>query len=272
MVCTRTMGITMDYKELLERYYALLEQVNRLKKENIRLRAQPGIPESDLVQNATSVKQTPKNIPDDELDERNCFSGVDCTSDSLSKIRLFMSLFKGREDVYAKRWENKNKGTSGYAPVCLNQWRTGICGKPKRSCSTCKNTSYAELNETAIENHLRGHVVAGIYPMLPDETCCFLAMDFDKAEWEKDISVLRDVCHEFMVPIAVERSRSGKGCHAWFFFEHPISAGLSRKFGTALLNYAMNRRHEIQFRSYDRLFPSQDTMPKGGLKIKGVAS
>jgi len=265
IVRTRTMGIAMDYKELLERYNALLDQANQLKKENIQLRAQLGLPESDLVHNTSSVKNTAIRLPEDALDERNCFSGVDCTSDSLSKIRLFMSLFKGRQDVYAKRWKNKNKGTSGYAPVCLNQWRTGICGKPKTSCSTCKNTSYAELNETVIENHLRGHVVVGIYPMLPDETCGFLAMDFDKAEWEKDISVVRDVCHEFMVPIAVERSRSGKGCHSWFFFKHPISAVLARKFGTALLTYAMNRRHEIQFKSYDRLFPSQDTMPKGGL-------
>lgn len=205
----------MDYPKLLERYYALLEQVNRLKKENVQLRAQLGVPESDLVQSTTSVKNTARNIPDDELDERNCFSSVGCTSDSLSKIRLFMSLFKGREDVCAKRWENKNKRTSGYTPVCLNQWRTGICGKPKMSCSSYKNTSYAELDETVIENHLGGNIVVGIYPMLPDETCCFLAMDFDKAEWEKDISIVRDVCREFMVPIAVERSRSGRGCHAW---------------------------------------------------------
>jgi superfamily II DNA or RNA helicase len=112
---------------------------------------------------------------------------------------------------------------------------------------------------------LRGKAVIGIYPMLPDETCCFLAMDFDEADWQKDISAVRDVCHEFMIPIAVERSRSGKGCHAWFFFENQLPATLTRKFGTALLTEAMRRRHEIQFKSYDRLFPSQDTMPKGGL-------
>jgi hypothetical protein len=199
--------IGMNYKELLERHNALLEQVNKLRKENVQLRAQLGLPKSDLVQNTTSVKNTARSNPDDELAERNCFSGVDCTPDSLSKIRLFISLFKGREDVYAKRWENKNKGTSGYAPVCLNQWRPGICGKPKMSCSTCKDTSYAELNETVIENHLRGQAVVGIYPMLSDETCCFLVMDFDKAEWEKDISVVRDVCHEFVVPIEDARAR-----------------------------------------------------------------
>jgi hypothetical protein len=90
-------------------------------------------------------------------------------------------------------------------------------------------------------------------------------MDFDEADWQKDISVLRNVCIEFNIPFAVERSQSGKGGHVWFFFENPISAALARKFGTALLTCAMSRRHEIQFKSYDRLFPSQDTMPKGGL-------
>ena len=116
------------------------------------------------------------------------------------------------------------------------------------------------MDENAIENHLRGKTVVGIYPMLPDETCCFLAMDFDEADWQKDISAVRDVCNEFMIPIAVERSRSGRGGHAWFFFENQLPATLTRKFGTALLTCAMSRRHEIQFKSYDRLFPSQDTI------------
>lgn len=98
-----------------------------------------------------------------------------------------------------------------------------------------------------------------------DETCWFLAVDFDDGEWQKDISALRSVCAEFAIPVAVERSRSGNGGHAWFFFEEPISASLARKFGTSLLTYAMSKRHEITFKSYDRFFPSQDTMPKGGL-------
>jgi superfamily II DNA or RNA helicase len=120
-----------------------------------------------------------------------------------------------------------------------------------------------------IDAHLRGidNFVAGIYPLLPvlpDETCCFLAIDFDDEEWQKDISVLRETCFEFRIPLAVERSRSGKGAHAWFFFENPISAVLARKFGSSLLTYSMSKRHEIAFRSYDRFFPNQDTMPKGG--------
>jgi len=259
------MGITMEYKKLLEKYNALLEQVNRLTKENSRLKFKLRLMESPTVLNTSPVVQAEIYVPEGELNDGNRNTYVNSTSDSLSKIRLFRSLFKGRDDVYAKRWENKNKGTSGYAPVCLNQWQPGICGKPKISCSKCKNKSYSAIDENAIANHLRGRAVVGIYPMLPGETCCFLAMDFDEADWQKDISAVRDVCNEFMIPIAVERSRSGRGCHGWFFFENQLPATLTRKFGTALLTSAMSRRHEIQFKSYDRLFPSQDTMPKGGL-------
>ena len=101
--------------------------------------------------------------------------------------------------------------------------------------------------------------------MLRDETCWFLAIDFDGMGWQKDITALRDVCFEFTIPLAVERSRSGNGAHAWLFFEEPMLATLARKFGTALLTYTMSKRHEITFKSYDRFFPNQDTMPKGGL-------
>jgi|SRR5680860_12603 len=98
-----------------------------------------------------------------------------------------------------------------------------------------------------------------------DETCYFLAIDFDDGEWQTDISQFREVCLEFDLPIAIERSRSGNGAHAWIFFENPIAATLARKLGSALLIYAMNKRHEITFKSYDRFFPNQDTMPRGGL-------
>ena len=259
------MGITMEYQELLEKYNALLERINRLTKENSQLKAKLGLIESQAFLNTSPAVQAEIYVPEGESNDGNRFTDVNSTSDSPSKIRLFMSLFKGRDDVYAMRWENKNKGTSGYAPVCLNQWQPGICEKPKISCSKCKNKSYAAMDENTIENHLRGKTVVGIYPMLPDETCCFLAMDFDEADWQKDISAVRDVCKEFMIPIAVERSRSGRGCHAWFFFENQLPATLTRKFGTAMLTCAMSRRHEIQFKSYDRMFPSQDTLPKGGL-------
>ncbi|MDY6792639.1 MAG: DEAD/DEAH box helicase family protein [Thermodesulfobacteriota bacterium] len=254
----------MDYKILLEKYNYLLEQVIQLTEENNQLKAQLGLRKSEFIQNTSPAEIAERNINEDESADRKPFLNIDNQSDTFSKIHLFMSLFKGRNDVYAKRWENKNKKTSGYSPVCLNQWQKGLCSKPKIPCSKCGNKFYAALDEGVIENHLRGNILAGIYPMLSDETCCFLVMDFDDADWQKDINVLRDVCMEFNIPFAVERSRSGKGGHVWFFFENPLPAALARRFGTALLTRSMGRRHEIQFKSYDRLFPSQDTMPKGG--------
>jgi len=180
------------------------------------------------------------------------------------KISLFMSLFNGRNDVYAKRWKSK-KGKTGYSPVCLNEWVNGICKKPAVKCFNCNLKAYSPLDEKVIESHLRGRNVIGIYPMNLDETCDFLAMDFDKQGWEKDITMVRNICEQFGIFYAVERSRSGNGGHVWFFFKDKISAYQARKFGTSLLTYSMEQRHEIPFRSYDRLFPNQDTMPKGGL-------
>ena len=174
-----------------------------------------------------------------------------------------MSLFKGREDVYAKRWQNR-EGIAGYAPVCRNEWKSGLCRKPAIKCINCRHQSYEALDGKVIEAHLRGNIVAGLYPLLRDETCHFLAIDLDDEDWQQDCATLREVCAAFDIPAALERSRSGNGAHAWFFFAEPILASLARKFGFALLTCAMSRRHELTFKSYDRFFPSQDTLPKGG--------
>jgi len=248
--------------KLFEKYNALLEEVDQLKRENSQLKAQLGLTKSETPQiNASSIKS--KINYRDDYSISDYFSDVNNTSDSLTKISLFKSLFKGRDDVYAERWENKGK--FGYSPVCLNLWQAGVCKKPEISCSKCDHKLYAALDEEVIENHLRGNIIVGVYPMLKDETCHFLAVDFDEADWKSDISVFRDVCIDLNIPVAIERSQSGKGGHVWFFFENPVSASLARKFGTILLTSSMSRRHEIQFKSYDRLFPSQDTMAKGGL-------
>jgi hypothetical protein len=254
----------MKYKELFEKYNRLLSENSSLTEENNRLKTQLGMTKSKPSKNSITKIIAEKTILNDESTEGASFLHVNNTSDSISKIKLFMSLFKGRDDVYAKWWENKKKATSGYSPVCLNQWQVGLCKKPKISCTKCANKLYAAFDEYVIEDHLRGNIVAGIYPMLPDESCYFLAMDFDEEDWQNDISVVREVCTEFNIPVAVERSKSGNGGHVWFFFENRISVVLVRKFGTALVTFSMNRRHEIRFKSYDRLFPSQDTLPKGG--------
>ncbi|MDF9408596.1 DEAD/DEAH box helicase family protein [Pelotomaculum isophthalicicum JI] len=257
----------MDFKELLEKYQTLLIENNSLKEEIMSLKAQLGIIEPQVVPGEIPNYISEPEIFNNEFAGKTLQLNVNSKSDSVEKIKLFMSLFKGRDDVYAKRWENKKKGTSGYSPVCLHEWKSELCAKPKGKCAGCAFKEYAVLNEMVIDDHLRGrdNFVAGIYPLCLDETCYFLAIDFDDGEWQKDISVIRQVCTEFNIPIAVERSRSGKGAHAWFFFKSPISAALARRFGSALLTFSMSKRHEITFKSYDRFFPNQDTMPKGGL-------
>jgi hypothetical protein len=136
----------MDYRKLLDKYTILLKQVARLTKENRRLRAELRLQEPLALQNTTHAIQM-ECVPDGEKNDLKPLADVCSASDHISKIRLFMSLFKGRKDVYARRWENKNKGTSGYAPVCLNQWQPGVCSKPKISCSKCKNTSNRNLSK-----------------------------------------------------------------------------------------------------------------------------
>lgn len=180
------------------------------------------------------------------------------------KLDLFASLFRGREDVYARRWVSKDGQKSGYTPVCRNEWVYGVCEKPRVKCADCKNREAVPLDKNALARHLAGKEVAGVYPLLPDENCFFLAMDFDDGDWINDIGALRHVCIEYDIPIAVERSRSGNGAHVWFFFCEPVSAHAARKFGSAILTVSMERCHSLKFSSYDRLFPNQDTMPKGG--------
>jgi hypothetical protein len=121
----------MDYKELLEKYHLLLGENLRLITENDRLKAQLGIAECKPADGPIAGPTTETNICNDEFTESVSSLDVNNRSDSISKIRLFMSLFKGRDDVYARKWENKKKSTSGYIPVCLNQWQVGLCGKPK---------------------------------------------------------------------------------------------------------------------------------------------
>ncbi len=241
----------MDYNSLLEKYRALLKENQLLREEIKGLRTR-----LDGESAPAEREQVVCSVPE--------VGSVTNLSDSTKKVELFMTLFRGRPDVYAKRWENA-KGAAGYSPVCGNEWKSGVCAKPRIKCSDCSHKLHLSLDEEVITEHLRGKLVAGVYPLCKDETCHFLALDFDEGEWQKDIAVLREICLEFDLPIAFERSRSGRGGHVWFFFAHPVSASLARRFGTALLTHAMSKRHEISFKSYDKLFPSQDTMPKGGL-------
>ncbi len=186
------------------------------------------------------------------------------------KIALFRALFRGREEVYARRFESRKSGKAGYAPACGNEWVRGVCEKPRVKCADCPNRRFLPITDDVIRWHLSGRdpngddFVMGVYPMLQDETCFFLAVDLDGEAWCDDAGSFMETCHRLNVPAALERSRSGNGGHVWLFFAEAIPANLARKLGAHLLTETMERRPEIGLRSYDRLFPNQDTLPKGG--------
>ena len=197
-------------------------------------------------------------------------SAVKKDSSPADKVRLFRSLFRGREDVYPRRFENQRTGKSGYAPACANEWVRGVCEKPRIKCTDCPNRRFFHVTDETIGWHLSGRdavgrdFVMGAYAMLLDETCFFLAADFDREDWQRDASAFLETCRRLDVPVALERSRSGNGAHFWFFFEEAIAASLARKMGSHILTETMECRPEIGLDSYDRLFPNQDTLPRGG--------
>lgn len=180
------------------------------------------------------------------------------------KVTLFRRLFRGRTDVYPVRWEGKTSGKSGYAPACANEWRAGVCEKPRIKCGDCGKRLLIPLSDAVIYDHLAGAHTVGVYPLLEDDTCYFLAVDFDEADWRDDARAFMQSCEELGVPAALEISRSGQGAHAWVFFASRVSARDSRRLGTAIISHTCTRTRQLKLESYDRLFPNQDTMPKGG--------
>jgi len=253
----------MEYQELFAAYTTLLEENDRLRRENEQLRTQLGISVSASSADFSNATVTQQSATD-------------------NKIALFRSLFCGREDVFARRWYSKTSEKSGYQPVCANEWAEGICDKRKFKCSACPNRQLVPLTNKDIYNHLAGkdsygRDVVGIYPMLLDETCRFLCVDFDDDDYQKAVTAFRSTCEHYNIPVCVERSRSGEGAHAWIFFENPVSAASARKLGSGLLTKAMEHHTSVSFKSYDRLFPNQDTLPKGGfgnlvaLPLQGLA-
>ena len=201
---------------------------------------------------------------------QHSFSGLNYHSAPEDKIACFRSLFRGRTDVFPQRFESVRTGRAGYSPACSNEWVRGICEKPRIKCSNCLHQDWIPVNDRLIAWHLSGKdasgqtFVMGVYPMLLDETCHFLAIDLDGIGWQDDASALITVLRKLALPIALERSRSGNGTHLWLFFERAIPAIQARRLGTHLLTEALDLRPEMGLCSYDRMFPNQDTLPKGG--------
>ncbi len=238
-----------------EQLRSVQEECKRLRKENARLKAMLGIPES------VEAGIIPSHANLAEADSSK--SGLDLSTPE-GKISLFRSLFRGREDVYAIRWEGKG-GKSGYSPAAAMDWRAINTARPEERKRIARKTRMLlPLTTEVIRQHLTGKHTIGIYPLLPDETCWFLAVDFDKKSWMADSTAFLQTCSRFHIPAIVERSRSGNGAHVWMFFDRQVVAADARKLGCALLTRTMEKRYEIGLDSYDRVFPSQDTLPKGG--------
>ncbi len=203
----------------------------------------------------------------------NTSSSITSESHHDLKIKLFMDLFKGRTDVFAKRFESLKSGRTGYQPACENEWVPVICKKPKIKCADCEYRAFTPITNTVIRDHLLGYALqdksrrdftVGVYPLRSDETCHFLAVDFDGSNWQEDILAYLHTCRDMDIPAVMERSRSGNGGHIWFFFFAPTSAKAARQMASFILTKTMESHPEIGFHSYDRFFPNQDTMPKGG--------
>ena len=243
----------LSYEELLNKYNTILKENEELKGQIKNLKIKLGMP----------IETEEKTILE------TSGTGINKYSSSNEKILLYRSLLCGREDVFTRRWYSKTTEKSGYQPVCENEWADGLCDKKKYKCSVCPNRKLSPITDENIYKHLEGkdyygRDVIGIYPMLIDETCHFLCADFDDKEYEKDALAFCEICDELNIPAHIERSRSGGGAHVWIFFDMPVPAATSRKLGSLILTKAMEKRSELSFSSYDRLFPNQDTMPNGG--------
>ena len=244
-----TMKKNLTYEELFEANVRLQEENNVLKDEIKHLKMQLHIddkPQKSIVVTRLSLEE---------------------------KVALFRELFHGRKDIFARRWYSKNSGKSGYQPVCLNEWDRQLCDKRKYKCTECPNRHFKELSYEDVYRHLEGKDIdgcdiIGVYAILPDNKCNFLCADFDDKScehgYQNDVLSYINVCKEWKIPHAIERSRSGNGAHVWIFFETSLEASKARKLGNTILTEAMERNGRMTFKSYDRFFPNQDRLPEGG--------
>ncbi|HDY7680395.1 TPA: DEAD/DEAH box helicase [Vibrio vulnificus] len=187
-----------------------------------------------------------------------------CEMSPQQKLSIYQSYFKGNTQCYAHRWQNQ-QGRSGYAIACENEWHQGVCGKPKIKCLECPNQAFKPLGDDAMYAHLTGKEVVGLYPMLANNTCWLLAVDFDKSDWQEASLAYVEVCKLKGIDCLLERSRSGQGAHVWIFFVQETDAKVARQLGFYLLDEAMKIHGALSFDSYDRLFPNQDVLPIGGI-------
>lgn len=247
----------MEYRDLFEENKRLKEEILKLREEISNLKSFLG---KSTISSSNKLKQA---ITSKVINKSNDTKNVSKFSTMEDKIELYRSLFKGREDVFALRWESKDRKKTGYSPYCSNEWKIGICDKRNIRCEQCKNRNLKPLDNLDIINHLNGIKTVGIYPMLKGDLCNFFAIDFDDGNWKNDVKAVYKSFKEFDLYPSIEVSRSGEGAHLWIFFEEPISASKARYLGDLLMKYTMQNNFGIALDSYDRYFPNQDKMPKG---------
>jgi superfamily II DNA or RNA helicase len=183
-------------------------------------------------------------------------SPVNMRSVPEAKLRFFLDLFRCRSDVYALRWENRRDGRSGWMPAIRGYWRKGM---------NRADAPYLPLTPDVVDQHLRGEVHLGLYPLGDDDTCWWVAADFDKEAAMLDALAYMKAARAHKVPAALEVSQSGRGAHVWIFFAQATSAATARSIATSLLGEAFQLRGSMHLSSYDRLFPSQDVHTGRGM-------
>ncbi len=244
------MAVIRRVKSLQEKLDAAFQECDQLRRENCSLKE--------------LIRQAGITVPCSKTEPEKPSAGFNLTAiNNESPVDAKVALFRSREDIYPVRWESK-KGRAGYSPACRNEWNRGLCDKPRVKCGQCDNREFLPVTNKTIYDHLAGKQTIGVYPLRIDDTCWFLAADFDKSSWQIDVTAYLETCAKEGVPAVLERSRSGRGGHVWMFFSEPVAATAARKVGCYLLTKTMERRHQIGLDSYDRFFPNQDTMPKGG--------
>ncbi|MDQ5841530.1 MAG: helicase, partial [Chloroflexota bacterium] len=224
----------------------LRDQVARLRSENARL--------------LRLLELTPAQAGPPGPVQTGMFDGppgmVDAASSPGAKIAFFASMFAARSDVYAIRWENARTGRSGWMPAVRGGWRKGVAHGSRE---------YLPLTTDILASHLTGDIDLGLYPLLDGDRCWWLAADFDGSAAMLDALSYLKAARAVGAPVALEVSRSGQGAHAWLFFTGPVAAATARQVGTGLLREAIALRGRMDLSSYDRLFPSQDVLPTGGV-------
>ena len=265
-----------DTIKLLQARIQALEDENRLLRERLD---EAGVSYSDIV---SGDAERVVELYDPDQGAR--IKKFDVTDKIASDF--FMMFCRGRKDVYDLRYTNPKTGKNGYYTQCFNRWDRGchIQKKDGVRCKDCELRAYKPVTLPLIKAHMNGtdpngNDVVAIYPMLENNLCQLLVFDFDNhakgAEqedyaniddrWKEEINALRRICKNLDVDAVVERSRSGRGAHLWIFFKEMIPARLARKFGFALLEKGAESVNLKSFKYYDRMIPTQDALPEGGL-------